>query len=338
MRISAQRSLLVSVLFGLTGTLSLGGAAQTDTCSRRTILVSAANRDWAPILALQPADFLGEYQGKPIRIVSVSADEAPRRIVILLDISGSLGGQQLKGPGAWRLGLALASNFAQAKLENTELALIIFNEKIREKMDFDSGREKIVERLRQIGSDPNYEKKNVKGKTALRDAAVTALELLGQQNQNGAIYAITDGGDNASAVKEGELRHRLTQSGVRFFVSVVTSPSGNNNRTPEELQGSDTIPEFARSNSGAMFGPVIQAGSGIAVVGLDSTRNLKISDVLSNFYRTIQDGYRIEIESPRAQDKWSSLKLDLSKPSRSRFKGYQLGFTRDISPCEAHSD
>lgn len=315
-----------------------GAVLAQESCSRRTILASVVDRDWSPIAQLQPNDFLGEYRGKPIKILSLSADEPPRQIVILLDISGSLGSQQLKGPGAWRVGLALASNFAEAKLENIDLALIIFNEKIREKMDFGTGREKIAERLRQIGSDPNYEKKNVKGRTALRDAAVAALELLGQRKQTGAIYAITDGEDTASVIKEKELRHRLVERGVRFFASVVTSSSGNYNRTAEELQGPDVIPEFAHSNGGAVLGPVVQAESGIVVPGLDATRNLKIVDALSNFYRTMQNGYRIEIEFSQAQDKWSPLKFDLSKPLRSRFKGYQLGFTRDISPCDVHSD
>jgi hypothetical protein len=157
--------------------------------------------------------------------------------VIVLDISGSLSVQHVQGPGAWRLGLALAANFVEANLGNTELALIIVNEKIREKMDFATGQERIAGRLRQIGSDQSDEKKNVKGRTALWDAVVAALDLLGQsnQNQNGAVYAITDGGENASRIKEPELRRRLAQSSTRFFVTIVTSPTGNNNRTPEEL-------------------------------------------------------------------------------------------------------
>jgi uncharacterized protein (DUF58 family) len=126
---------------------------------------------------VQATDFQAEYHGNPVKILGVSGPSQKRQVVILLDASGSLG--EYKGVrGAWRLSLALASDLAEARLQDTDLALIIFNEKIVEKIDFSSGQAKIGSRLREIAADPQYEKTNIKGRTAMRDAAAVALDVL----------------------------------------------------------------------------------------------------------------------------------------------------------------
>jgi hypothetical protein len=157
--------LRIAVLFALTFAFAVQVAAQTDTCSRRTILVSASDRDWAPIPGLQAGDFSGESHGKPVRILSVTPDEQPRRIVLLVDSSGSIGrdtsprGTPGGTPGVWKLSLALAQKIAESNKERSDLALILFNEKITEELDFAAGRARVVNRLREIASDASYEKK-----------------------------------------------------------------------------------------------------------------------------------------------------------------------------------
>lgn len=316
--------------------------AQTDPCSHWSALVSAANRDWIAIDGLQPADFTAESHGKPVQIVSVTPGDQPRRVVILLDSSGSVANDASPqgSPGAWKLSLSLALNIATSKLDHTELALIVFNEKVREELDFSAGQPKIAARLRQIANDPNYENANVKGRTALRDAAAGAIKLLGPATQSGVIYAITDGGDNASKSTEKELREKLTQGGTRFFAAMVITPLGIQNqyrsRTPEELEGFDALPRFAADTAGAAFGPVMADSSGsVTVFDSDPSSRATVGDLLANFYRTIAHGYRVELELPRRPAKWSTWKLEPSKSLRSRFKDIRLGFTREIPPCEA---
>jgi von Willebrand factor type A domain len=313
-------------------------AAQSEPCIHRTIIASLTDRDWAPIRGVQRNDLVGEFRGKSIQLLSLTPDEGPHRIVILLDASGSLNEGKETGPAAWNLSVALASHIVEAKLERTELALIIFNERIIEILDFDSGQAKLAERLRQIGSDPNYRKLNVKGKTALWDAADEALARLGRSNEIREIYAITDGGDNASRTKEKELHHRLAESRTRMFAAMVQAPIQNRSLTPEELEGPQTLTEMVTQSGGVVFGPVMQTHNGVSFGGLDRTRALKLGDALTNFYHSMESGFRVEIEIPLPSDRWSLWKLDLSKPARTRFRGYHLGFTSDISPCLADSD
>jgi hypothetical protein len=311
--------------------------AQTEPCTHRTIIASLTNRDWAPITGVQRDDLVGEFRGKSIQLLSLTPDEGPRRIAILLDASGSLTEAQTE-PAPWYLAVALASHIVEAKLEHTELALIIFNERIIEVLDFDSGQAKLAERLRKIGSDPNYKKLNVKGKTALWDAADEALGRLGRSNATREIYAITDGGDNASRTKEKELHHRLAESRTRMFATILQAPIQNRARTPEELEGPQALQEMVTQSGGVVFGPVLQTRNGVFFGGLDRTRELKLTDALANFYRSMQSGFRVEIEIPQPSNRWSPWKLGLSKPARTRFKGYQLGFTSEISPCQTNSD
>jgi hypothetical protein len=310
-------------------------AAQTEPCIHRTIIASLTDRDWAPITGLQRDDFVGEFRGKPLRLLSLTPEEGPRRIVILLDASGSLNEGKETG-AAWELSVALASHIVEAKLERTELALIIFNERIIEILDFDSGQPKLAERLRQIGADPNYRKFNVKGKTALWDAADEALARLGRSNETREIYAITDGGDNATRTKERELHHRLAESRTRMFAAIVKTTI-QNRHTPEELVGPDSLTEMVTQSGGVVFGPVMQTHNGVSFGGLERAPELRLSAALANFYHSMQSGFWVEIEILQPSNRWSSWRLDLSKPAQTRFKGYQLGFTSDISPCLADS-
>ena len=92
---------------------------------------------------MQPSDFQAEYDKKPVKILSVSRDGQKRRLVILLDASGSESSQET-APGAppWELSVQLAHDLAVIPLPDTEVALIIFNifnKKIIERVDFSSG-------------------------------------------------------------------------------------------------------------------------------------------------------------------------------------------------------
>jgi hypothetical protein len=332
--------LRIAVLFALTLAFAVQVTAQTDSCARRTILVSASDRDWAPIPGLQAGDFSGESHGKPVRILSVIPDEQPRRIVLLVDSSGSIGRDTSpRGtPGVWKLSLALAQKIAESNKEHSDLALILFNEKITEELDFAAGQARVVNRLREIASDTSYEKNNVKGRTALWDTVAEALKLLGPSNQSGVIYAITDGDDNVSKLTEKGIRQKIAQSDTRFFASLLPSPVGNRGRTPEELEGLELLPRFAADSGGVVFGPVMVNSSGNAfVLGVYPSSGVTVGDLVSNFYRTINHGYRMEIELPQVSGKWTSWKLEPSKALRSHIKEIRFGFMRDIPPCETAS-
>lgn len=91
--------------------------------------------------------------------------------------------------------------------------------------------------------------------------------------------------------------------------------------------------KIAHATGGAIFGPIAQGSSGTVLFVTDSNQRLTMSSGLSNFYKTMLGGYRIEIELPSPVDKWREWKLELTKEKQKQFKDSQLGYTRDLEPC-----
>jgi hypothetical protein len=268
----------------------------------------------------------------PVKIHSVIPDNQPHRIVIILDASGSF--SPTPASSNWSIARAMASHLAESRLQQTSLALLIFNDRVQEQIDFSQGQEAVAQRLRQIGADPNYVKTKIRGKTALWDTVIAGLELLHAPTSSDIMYLITDGGENASHVSSTEVRRRLVSSGSRIFVTLLTDRlSGNRNRSPEELGGPDEMAAMARATGGAIFGPVTKTQFGLTLAGGEFNQNLSASDALKHLYQTMFEGYRVEIELPREVDKWREWKLELSKEKRQQFKDARFGYTRDLAPC-----
>jgi len=226
--------------------LGLPSWAGDDACLHRTVSLTAADRDWAPIPNLKPEDFRGEFRGKPVKILSIVADERPHRIVIILDASGSIGPPPTTSVGsAWPLERQMASHFVEIRPRKTTFALLVFNDKVIDQIDFSQGPETVVEKLRQIGADSNYQKVHVKGRTALWDTLLVGLGLLHEPTSADSVYLISDGGEDASRATSTDVRRRLAASSSRVFVSLMISSTGNHNRTPEELNGPEEMSKIA---------------------------------------------------------------------------------------------
>jgi hypothetical protein len=326
---SSLRS-LVAVL-ALSGTFVLPSLRGNETCLHRTVSVIVTDRNWAPIAGLNPADFRGEFRGRPVKILSVVPDNLPHRIVIVLDASGSFASEP--GTAHWQLARMMASHLAESKLQNSSLALLIFNDKVQEQIDFSERPGLVAERLRQIAADPNYLKTKIRGKTALWDTVLAGLGLLRNPTSADDFYLITDGGENASRATPTEMLRRLAPSGSRMFLSFLPSSLGYRNLTAEEITASDEMIKMAHATGGAVFGGVTKSRSGALLLSGNYDQKLTFSTLLDHFYQTMVSGHRMEIELPNRVDKWRDWKLELSKEKQREFKDFQLGYTRDLPPC-----
>src|SRR6266446_1929239 len=63
--------------------------AQQETCQTRTVPVSIMSGDGSPLPDINAAAFEGSYRGGPVQINSVTIDQRPHRVLLLLDTSGS---------------------------------------------------------------------------------------------------------------------------------------------------------------------------------------------------------------------------------------------------------
>src|SRR6202050_5851279 len=75
----------VAMLF-VTGSL----LAQTDPCLRRIVPINVMDDRGQLVTGLTENNFMGSIHHQPVRIVSLRPDGTARRVVIVLDASGSM--------------------------------------------------------------------------------------------------------------------------------------------------------------------------------------------------------------------------------------------------------
>src|SRR5437879_5445827 len=300
--------------------------AQSGDCLHWTVPVTIVNRNGALVEGLTASDFRAGLRGKPVRILSVAKDDRPHRIVILLDVSGSMFG--VNGT-KWSLAWASAFHLAQSNLPKTSLALLVFRTDIVERVDFSQGTTAVSERLKQIGEDVTY-KKNIRGQTALFDTVIEGLKLLGPPTQGDVIYVITDGGDNKSRNSPREVQHALESAGVRLYALILSHLDGRMPNTPEEEYGKSNLLQVIDATGGMQFEPIELSPFGAR---LYKDERLRIAMGLQDYYEPMVHPYLVQIELPGIQEKPTGWRLKLSDEKNHKVKGGQVAYPRELMPC-----
>jgi len=301
--------------------------AQSDSCLRRTMPVSVVDRNGAPVEGLTASDFRAEFQGKQVKILSVARDDRQHRIVILLDASGSMFGV---GGMKWSLACASALHIAQSNLPKASLALLIFRGDIVERIDFPQGTTAVSDKLKQVGEDASY-KKNPHGETALFDAILEGLRLLGPSSPGDVIYAITDGGDNKSRNSVREVQRALETAGVRVFALALTHMDSQHANTPEEEYGKSILQQVVDDTGGMQLEPI--EITPVQFLRLGEGEKHRIAKALKLLYQEMLRPYEVEIELPQTTEKPSMWRLTLSDKKRREVRGLQVAYPRELMPC-----
>lgn len=311
-------------------------AAQDSSCAQRTVSLNIIDRQRRLIRLSDPAYFDGKFGGRPVKIVSIKPDERPHRIVILLDSSGSMLGQP---PGRkWQAAMFSAAHIAKANLSNTSLSLLIFSNKVDEQIDFSQGAKAIAKRLSEIGSDSSYAKKHIRSTTALRDVVSSAQSLLGDPGFVDSIYIITDGGDNRSHTRLGDLRKALVGKGVRLFVTLVSSEIRDMRLPPEEQNGPSELADLAADTGGFVLGPLGVSPLGKVSYELTEKERQGIAIGLDGLYMAMIRNDLVAVDFPLTVKKWSKWSLTLSPREKASHKDWLLIYPRELAPCAAQAN
>src|SRR5207245_4659660 len=116
---------------------SAGAAlAQSQSCQHYAVPVAFRDAQDLPIHDISPTDLEAKLRGKPVRILSLTPDARPHRVVLALDASGSMGIAEYNTRSAWLLEPLLAANFYARVRDRSQLALITFNEQVNETAEF----------------------------------------------------------------------------------------------------------------------------------------------------------------------------------------------------------
>jgi hypothetical protein len=314
-------------LLGLVLTVPL--AAQENSCLHRTLPFNILDSRMRLIRISDASYFQGKLGRAPVKILSVGRDNRPRRIVIMLDTSGSMLGDPPERK--WQLAQFVAAHIAKAKLPNTSLALLLFSDQVNQEVDFSEGDSAVERRLLEIEADANFAKKQLRGKTALRDAVLSALRLLGDPGYANSIYIITDGGDNESRNRFQQVRDDLVRSGVRLYVTLLTSVR----LMPDEQSGLIEVAELAKDSGGLVLGPVGGQPFGRVSNGLTKDELRRIAIRLDELYLVMTTNDLMGIELPQSVKKWSKWTLEISKEQKSAHKDWLLAYPQEVAPCVA---
>ena len=300
----------------------------------RTLLVNVVDRKGNPVSGLTKTNFRVRLNGKPVAILSAAYSVAPRRIVVLLDMSGSMGGN-LSRDNTWLIAREAVQDVLEQMPADTPIAFLTFSDHVLDAFDLSQSRSSLVAWLQKGRTD----RSDVKGRTALRDAIIAGTKLFRQPQPGDAIYAITDGGDNASHISTTNTTRALLGSGVRFYAfafRVHYFP------TEEERLGEGELEEMVRDSGGFVFGVTGGVTQGVSFLpswDFQYDYNEKTRDTVNLYTQMLKaqvNGfYTLRFDAP-ASRKESKIKLELKEESGAAKKNVAFTYQR-ILPAENSS-
>jgi hypothetical protein len=305
--------------------------AQQLSCLERTIPVSIASTDNAPLLPLSSGNFKGTYQKRPVRIKSISVSDKPSRVILLLDARGSM--QVPKSQRTFAIGIG--EDLVAGLPPTTEIGLAFFSANSVRVAIPTNDREKLKAKLEAFRTDPKASPPQPR-KTALWDAIIDSFYMFDQPHVGDAIYVITDGFDNSSHSTSKDAAETLGAAGVRLFAFVFRT-SGMGPRQTGQLDRSNLFQIIG--DTGGIFIDFRPHYSGLVPYFPDpdlfdkSGKPTTLGILLAPQARQILIFYRLEIELPETGDKPRELKLDLVGFGKSQREGIVMTYPHILLPC-----
>ncbi len=265
-------------------------SAQVGSCTQRTVPVSVVTAGGLQTRDLQLSNFKAGIGKSPLRLLSLTPNNRPGRIVIVLDTSGSVVGSPY-----WSVYISVAESLLNNLAEGTQIGLIAFGSGTRSAMPLGEDRQKILDELISLAADSKLLLKK-EMRTALWDSVVKASQMLEPPAEGDVIYVITDAGENASKIREKDVRQILISKGIRIFTFRVGLPEGD--LTQSDLNGIEIMKELVADTGG-----VEAVVSGRAIdrkwLWLDkSGKPTKINRALAMQYESIPVHYNLLLELP----------------------------------------
>ncbi|HTC95250.1 MAG TPA: vWA domain-containing protein [Terriglobales bacterium] len=259
--------------------------------------------------------------GHKVSAVVASVTEGPRRIIVLQDISGSMGQHN-----AQRISLEAVKDVVESSPPTDQLALVDFNADTYIDIDMSN-----VDLFSKALSDPNLGAKiKPKGRTALFDSVAKSAAYLEKSPHEGdSILVISDGDDNASKLNAEKLRERLLASKIRLYVLMLT---GHSQFLMEQNSRSEFL-HLVVDTGGAFLGAdplnkllLNHGGSGqvIPVYDASPTALATIRQNVEELHKLIEKGYKMEFDLDAPLTKSTKLNVSALDQHGKPVEGLQL--------------
>jgi Ca-activated chloride channel family protein len=271
--------------------LAVAGDKIVASVSSRLVLVpvTVIDRNGKPAVDLEQQHFSVTEDSQPREIASLTCEEAPVGLGLVVDLSGSMSGKLKHAISATRAIADLAG-------ESDEVFLMTFGDRPEMRVGFARGAGQIASGL--IGVRAN-------GDTALIDAVYQALhEVRASSHRRRALAVISDGGDNASRYNKAELKRLALEADVQIYgISIVESPTDRDQR-----RGAFLLEELSEITGGLHF----------------TIRNrADLPPMAEKLARAMKDVYTIAYKPGEGSPgKWRRIRISVTPPTAERLKVY----------------
>ena len=282
-----------------------------------------------------PADLTGDNfkitcKGRATSPLSVVYANGPRRIVVLLDVSGSMSGQPVGDTGKWRIARSAAWNLVNVLPPQSATSLMTFAEKAEIRAPMSVDRTPMGNWLN--GEAARHPSRSLNGHTALYAAVQSAIAQLQPSQPGDVIYVITDGGENASHVRETEVENELRAAGIRLFALIVASGGAN---SEEERSGPAVLERLSKVSGG--FAERLPALSFDSPLLYDDHMEEWIRLHSRRLSMKMAAFYSITVQIPQDSDKSSHLDISVVDGRGRKRKDLSLAYPHRLSPCTVES-
>ena len=301
----------------------LGSAQSQPSAGTSSLLVTVVNADGNFVRDLTKDDFRIRVNGRPVAPRDASFSVAPRRIVVLLDMSSSMASKT-----KWQVAREAVDDLIADTPPEVHIALFTFSNHVRDAFDFSQSRDSMAKWLKE---NADMSAVNIRGTTGLYNAVLAAAKLLQPGRSGDAIYIITDGGDNASDITETEIRKILLRSKIRLFVFLLDEPSTIARGGP----GPDSVVRTAHVTGGFIFG--VRSGATGAPSGIneyafdfdDRTRTkIKLCTLALNI--RINSFFTLEFDLPPLRKKVSKVSVEVVDTSGRARKDLSWSYPKEL--------
>jgi Ca-activated chloride channel family protein len=273
------------------GSLALAGDKLVTSVSSRLVLVpvTVTDRNGKPAMDLEPKHFNVTEDSQPREITSLTREEAPVGLGLVVDLSGSMHNKLNHAISATR---AIADMAGPAD----EVFLMTFGDRPQMRLGFARGGGRIA---------PGLLRAQAYGDTALIDAVYQALhEVRASSHRRRALVVISDGGDNASRYNEAELKRRALEADVQIYgISMVEGATDRDQRN-----GASLLEELAAITGGLHF----------------TIRNrADLTETANKLARVMKDVYTIAYKPGEGPPgKWRRIRISVTAPTLERPRVY----------------